>query len=657
VNHGSWAEEQNNNSMCLFLQGKKRNVKPLRAQNASLNASLTAKKGGVKPLSHPAKKGGMKPLSHLKSEVSLRVQKSGSLNRSFKAALSTDKLKQGYSISDEKFTTIQGNRLPPCSLPSTPTRRETYVVMQDFGESDKENAEFKQLKHTTKSANDTFVTRKSTVSEYVSSLHDVSPALASPPCQTRDKFSDENAEPQVYTAVSNSHPDHNLLCTIGRNRVKTGSSTSSSSGSHQNFLDMLNGLAFTPTSSSSGQEQQEFAPNVESFSPEDSVLPLCTVSPTPVRRQTYAIPPVSGLQNKSPMQFPEETVFISSRVTRVRSTRSLNRRTRIISDEFNDSLEAQNAVFKQESVLESGTGRWSEWQEHYFSRSESSSKGSPGTHCESVHSSPGSNMYSTGLTPDFDKLNFNVQNSFSFHSGSPVDFSMLPPTEDTHRCSTITKTAEKMSYDSVYDTICKDLFSADVVEHVADPISPDELNHLRSETYVKSGSSYCDMNCKYPDTNCEQSLSHQNSCQLDQDRTKPHISLNLKDNSAQSVIEAGLWVKESSNEKLEKTVVSANVNLDATAEDRKFGTTFSLKEQKSKESKGKSAIPMKQTKKPEMDESAGVFLEISPPPRREIYDLCGSITKTQRTSQITGWSKTSVYSRNFPNINIAQGKH
>ena len=656
MNHGSWAEEHNYNSRCLFLQGKKRNVKPLRAQNTSPNASVTAKKGGVKPLSHSTKKGGMKPLSHLKSEVSLRVQKSRSLNRSFRTALSTDKLKQGYSISDEKFTTIQGNRLPPCSLPSTPIRRETYVVMQDNGESDKENTEFKQLKHTTKSANDTYMTRKSMESEYPSSLNNVSPVLTSPPCQTGGKFSDDNPELKVYTTVSNSHPDHNLLCTIGRNRVKTGSNTSSSSGSHQNFLDRLSGLTFTPTSSSSEPEQQEVAPNVESSSPEDNVLPPCTVSPTPVRRQTYAIPPVSGLQNESPMQYSEETVVISSRVTRVHSTRSLNRRTRIISDEFNDSLEAQNDVSKQASVVESGTEQWSEWRKHYFSRSEGSSKESTGTNCESVHSSPGSSMYSTGLTPAFDKLNFSVQNSFSFRSGSPVDFSMLPPTEETNRCSTITKTLEKISYDSTYNTICKDLFSADVVEHVGDPISSDELNHLRSETFVKSGSSYCDMNFKYPDMNCEQSLSHQNSCQLDQDRTKPHISLNLKDNSAQSVIEAGLWAKESSSEKLAKTAVSANVNLDATAEDRKFGTTFSLKEQKSKESKGKSAFPMKQTEKPERDESAGVFLEISPP-RGQIYDLCGSITKTQRTSQITGWSKASVNRRNYPHINITKGKN
>jgi hypothetical protein len=143
---------------------------------------------------------------------------------------------------------------------------------------------------------------------------------------------------------------------------------------------------------------------------------------------------------------------------------------------------------------------------------------------------------------------------------------------------------------------------------------------------------------------------------LDQDRTIPHISLNLKDNSAQSVIEAGLWVKESSSAKLAKTAASANVNLGATVEDRKFGTTFSLKEQKSKEHKGKSAFPMKQTEKPERDESAGVFLEISPP-RGQIYDLCGSITKTQRTSQITGWSKTSVNRRNYPHINITKGKN
>ena len=651
MNHGSWAEEQNDNSRCLFLQGKKRNVKPLRAQNTSLNASLTAKKGGVKPLSHSSKKGGMKPLSHLKNEVSLRVQKSRSLNRSFSAALSTEKLKQGYNISDEKFTTIHGNRLPPCSLPSTPTRRETYVVMQDNGESDKENAEFKQLKHTTKSTNGTCETRKTTESEYPPSLHNVSPVLVSPPCQKRGKFSDENAELQVCTAVSNSHPDRNLLCTVGRNRVKTESNTSSSSDNNQNFLDVLNDLVFTPTSSSSEQEQQEVAPNVKSSCPEDSVLPPCTVSPTPVRRQTYAIPPVFGLQNESPMQFPEETVILSSRVTRVHPTLSLNHRAKIISDEFNDSLEAQTDVFKQESVVESGIEQWSEWQKHYFCRSEGSSKGSTGTHCESVHSSPGSNMYSTGLTPEFDKLNFSVHNS-----RFPADFTMLPPTEDTHRCSTITKTEEKLSYDSAYNTICKELFASDVVEHVADAISPDGLSHLRSETFLKSDSSYYDMNFQYPNLNCEQSLSHQNSYQLDQDRTKPHIFLNLKDNSAQSVIEAGLWVKESSSEKLAKTAVSANVNLDASVEDKKFVTSFSLKEQKSKESKGKSAIPVKQTKLPERDESAGVFLEISPP-RGHIYDLCGSITKTQRTSQITGWSKTSVKKKNYPHINTTQGKN
>jgi hypothetical protein len=533
--------------------------------------------------------------------------------------------------------------------------------MQDTGESDKENTEFKQLKHRTKSANDTYEPtdlrlRKSTESEYPSSLHNVSPVLASPPCQRRGKLSDDNAELKVNTAASNSHPDHNSVCTIGRNRVKKGSNTSSSSDSNQNFLDKLNGLVFTPTSSSSEQEQQAVAADFSSSSPEDSVLPPCTVSPTPVRRRTYAIPPVSGLQNESPMQFPDEIVFISSRVRHVRSIRSLKRRTKIIYDEFNDSLEAETDVFKQESVVESGTEKWSEWHEHYVCRSEGSSKGSTGTHCESEHSSPGSNIYSTGLTPEFDKLNFSSQNSASFHSRSPTGFSLVPPTEDTHGCSTITKTVEKMSHDCTYTTIRKDLFSADVVEHVADPISPDELNHLRSETFLKSGSSYCDMNFQYPDINCEQSISHQNWYQLDQDRTKPQVSLNLKENSAQSIIEAGLWIEEASSEKLAKTAVTANVNLDADAEDKKNITSFSLKEQISKESKGNSAIPIKQFKKPERDESAGVFLEISPP-RGQIYDLCGSTTKTQRTSQITGWSKTSAKRRSYPCINTTQGKN
>jgi predicted XRE-type DNA-binding protein len=342
------------------------------------------------------------------------------------------------------------------------------------------------------------------------------------------------------------------------------------------------------------------------------------------------------------MHFPEEIV-ISSQIKHVRLTRSLNHRTRVISEEFNDSLEVQTDIFKQESVVESATGQWSEWQKH-ISRSEGSSKESTDTHRESEHISPGSNTYSTGLTPDFDKLNFDIDNSFSFHSGSPIDFSMLLPNEDNHRCSTVTKTVKKMSYDSAYNAIRKDLFSADVVEHVADPISPDELNHLRSETFVKSGSSYCDMNLKYPDMNFEQSLSQQNSDWLEQD------------SSAQSVIEAGLWVKEARSEKLAKTAVSENVNLDATAESRKCVTSFSMKGQKSKKSKGESAVPLKQTKKPERDESAGVFLEISPP-RGHIYDLCGSVTKTQRTSQITGWSKTSVYRRNYPHIDRKQGKN
>lgn len=635
-------------------------MKPLRARSTCLNASVTAKKGGVKPLSHSGKKGGVKPLSPSKNDISVRVQKSRSLNRAFRTALSTDRLKQGYNILDEKFTPIQGNRLPPCSLPSTPTRRETYVIVQDTGESDKENTEFKQLKHGTKSASDTYEPtdlrlKKSTQSECLSSSPNVSPVSASPPRQRRGKFSDENAELKVNTAASNSHPDYNSLCTAGRNRVKKGSNTSSSSDSNQNFLDMLNGLVFTPTSSSSGQEQQEATPNFQSSPPEDSVLPPCNVSPTPVRRRTYAIPPVSRLQNESPMQFSEETVFISSSVRHGRSTRSVKRRTKIIYDEFNDSLEAQADVFKQESVVDSGNEKWSEWHERYVCRSEGSSKGSTVSYGESVHNSPGSNIYRTGLTPEFYKLNFNSHNSISFHSRSPPDFSLVPPTEDTHRRSTIIKNLEETSYDSAYDTIRKDLFSADV-ENVADPISPDELNQIKSGTFLKSGSSYCDMNFQYPDMNSEQSVNHQNGYQLDQDKTKPQVSLNLKENSAQSVIEAGLWVQETSSEKLAKTAVSVSVNLEATAEDGRFITSFPLKERISKESQGESAVPIKQFKKPEREESAGAFLEISPP-RGQVYDLCGSTTKQQRTSQITGWSKISVKRRNYPHINATQGKN
>jgi hypothetical protein len=556
-------------------------------------------------------------------------------------------MKQGYNISSEQFTTIKGNRLPPCSVPSTPTRRETYLVIQDKEETNKENAEFKQLKQRTKSANDVYEPggcrpRQLRKYGYSSSVQNISPLLSTPQ-QRRCKFDKEDAEVKLSTGISESHPDDGSLCTVGRRRITKETNTDSSPGHNQNFLDLLNCLSFTPTPSRSMQVQKAVIPEVE-YSPEINLLPPCNVSPTPDRRQTYEIPPDSKFENKSRTQHFEEIVF---RARRVHSAFSCTQ-----PDEFNDSLEAHDDVFREEIVARIGTERWSEWQKHNFSRSEGSSEGSTGTH-ESVHKTPTNKIQSTGLTPHFDDLNFSSQNFISLLPGSPVDFSLLPPSEDTRRCSTVMKKIEPMPYDSTYNAVCKDLFSTDLVDYVANNSFYADMNQLSSGTFVKSESSFADTNFHCPDFICQESVTQDNSYQLQDNRKKTHISLGLKENSAQSVIEANLWVKQSSREKLS---TKATVNtLDITAEESKF--IFLPKEQQSEEAREKSAIPVKQLKKSERDKSGGVFLEISPP-KREVYDTCTTNTNSvqkQKTSRITGWSKTSVKSRNYPYLNTTQG--
>jgi hypothetical protein len=619
----------------------KRNVKPLKVQNACLNASVRAKKSGVKPLSHS------------KSAVYCGIKKSQCVSRTFRKNFNTNKneMKQRYNISSEQFTAIKGNRLPPCSVPSTPTRRETYLVIQDKGEANKENAEFQQLKQRTKSANDVYEPidcrpRQLRKYGYSSSVQSTSPVLSTPQ-QRRSKFGKKDAEVKLNTGIYESHPNEGSLCTVGRRRITKENNIESSPDHNQNFLDLLNCFSFTPTPARSMQEQKAVIPKVEYSSPEVNLLPPCNVSPTPDRRQTYEIPPDSKYENKSPLQHFEEIVY---RARHMHLTFSSTQ-----PDEFNDSLEEQDDVFKEEIVAGSGTERWSEWQKHNLSRSEGSSEGSIGTH-ESVYKMPRSKIQNTGLTPHFDNLNLSSQNSISFLHGSTVDFSLLPPSEDTRRCSTVMKKIEPMPYDSTYNAVCKDLFSTDLVEYVANnSVSPDK-NQLSSGTFVKSESSF-DNNFHCPDITCQESVRQDNSYQLQDIRKKPNIS--FKESSAQSVIEADLWVKQSSREKLStKAAVSEHLNtLDIIAEENTF--LFLPKEQKSEDTKEKSAIPVKQLKNSARDESGGVFLEISPP-KRQVYDTCGSSTNTnsvqkQKTSRITGWSKTSVKSRNYPYINTTQG--
>jgi hypothetical protein len=154
-------------------------------------------------------------------------------------------------------------------------------------------------------------------------------------------------------------------------------------------------------------------------------------------------------------------------------------------DEFNDSFEAQNDVFKKNLVAENGAELWSQWQRHNFSRSESSSEELTGKNCESVGNTPRSKIYCKGLKPQFDELNFFSQNSNSFCLGPPVDFSLLPRTEDTSRCSTVMRNLEQMSYESPCNLICKETLTANLVEYVAnDLVSSDEMSCLSSGTFV-----------------------------------------------------------------------------------------------------------------------------------------------------------------------------
>jgi hypothetical protein len=599
----------------------KRNVKPLKVPNACLNVSLKAKRSGMKPLSHP------------KNEVYCGIKKrSQCVNRSFPT---NKNVKQRYNISSEQFTAIKGNRLPPCSVASTPTRRETYLVIHDKGEANKENVEFQPLKPRTKSPNDVYEPvdskpRLVRIYESSSSIQNVSPVLSTPQ-QRRSKFDEENAEVKLDTETYKSHPIEGSLCTVRRRRIAEETNIDSSSDQNQNFLDLLNGFCFTPTPSRPRQEQKAVIPKVGYSSPEVSLVPPCNVSPTPDRRQTYAVPPNYKFGHKSTVQHSAEIVF------RARQVQSTFARTQ--PDEFNDSLE--------DTVAGTGTERWSEWRKHNFSLSE----GSAGTHCESVDITPTSKIQSTGLTPQFDNLNLSSQNFISFLPGSPVDFSLLAPSEDTRRCSTVMKRMEPVPYDSTYN-VCKDLFSTD------NSVSPD-MNRLSSGTFVKLESSFADTNFHCPDIVCQESVRRDNSCQLQDNRRKTHISLGLKENSAQSVIEADLWVQQSSREKLStKAALSENLNtLDIITEESKL---FMPEEQKSEDAKEKYAIPVQQLKKCERDECREVFLEISPP-KRQVYNTCGSTTNTnsvqkQKASQITGWSKTSVKSRNYPYLNITQGK-
>ncbi|PNF15429.1 hypothetical protein B7P43_G00952, partial [Cryptotermes secundus] len=628
----------------------KRNVKPLKVRNTCLHASLTAKKSGVKHLSHS------------KSKVCYGIKKKAQcVDGSYQTNLNTNKnqMKQRYNISSEQFTPVKDNRLPPCSVLSTPTRRETYLVSQEKGEGNKENAECKQVKQRTKSDNVYGPVdcrpRQLRKYEYSSTVQNVPPVLSTPP-QQRSMFDEGNAEVKLNTSTCESHPKEGSLCTVGRRRITTETITDSPPNHNKNFLDMLSSLSFTPTPSRSKQEHIAVIPNVQYSSPEVNLLPPCNVSPTPDRRQTYLIPPDSKFENKSEMKNFEEILFRTRRVRYVNSTSS---RMRLESDEFNDSLEAQDDVFQEEIIGGSGTERWSEWQKHHFSKSEGSSEGSAGTHYESVCKTPRSKIHSTGLTPQFEELNFSTQNFISFLPGSPADFSLLPPSEDTRRCSTVIKKMEPMLYDSAYNAVRKDLFSTDLVERVAsNSVSPD-VNHLSLGSFVKPESKFADANFQYSDIIYQELVRQDSSYQLQDDRKKTHTSLGLKENSAQSVIEADLWVQQSNIEKSStKAAVSENPNnSDTIAEESKF--VFLPKEEKSEEPKEKSALHVQQFKKFESDESGGVFLEISPP-KRQVYFTCSSTIKTdsvqkQKTSRITGWSKTSVKSRNYPYLNVTQG--
>ncbi|KAJ4445160.1 hypothetical protein ANN_06961 [Periplaneta americana] len=643
---GSWRHMiKVKNSYCLKLdiaiacssvdaqKGKKKNVKPLRAQNTS-SSTVTVKKSGIKPFSYS------------KTNISMEARrKSNKLSSQIINTTSQSnqvKQKQRLPSSNEEFIAIKNNRLPPCTVPATPTRRKTYVIVNDANKENKESEQFPL-------------------------------ATDSSPLSGLRRLEEKNKD-LTKTKTYNSHPRREVCSTGGKkkfrrhdtndrlpiespNFTKEGrNDTSPLKG--RNFNEILDALNFTPTSPT------ELDTETCQYSTVNS-----NISSVTDRRQTFEIPSLylgyesrvqvgsssryeetravidsryeneetravidSRYENETEIEVTEELVYTTRRVRQVQSfTQHCNP---LENEKFDDSLEQD--IFEG-SFTESKDIKWNTCRERVHFKSEESEENEMEN--ESVLERTSYNQYRTGITPKLDKLTLSAQNLSFSKIQSPVDFSFLPPTVNDRRCSTVMKTEERNANEPTSKEICKDLFSTDLDS--IDASACQDMSCLSSETYVKSSSSFPDMNFHYSDISCQES-----SFELDsKDEGKPTIAGNNEENSAQSVIEAGLWLVPQNSEKHSvKLPVNTNIRtLDTITEESKCSESIVSNELYIEQKERLSQIPVKNAEK---CESRGILLEISPPKGQ----LCGidiplDSHSKQKGSRIAGWSKTSVKSK------------
>ena len=649
-----------------MLQNKK---KPLRAHNST--SSVLALKAGVKT---KTVSGGRKKSPNFFATSSKSTRNSN-----------IPKLTEGFNVKNEKFVTVTDNKLPPCTVPGTPMRRETYILKSNKV-GNKENVERPQAssklakpKHISASHSKL---RKRTVgftgiqNVKLSDNFDCSLDLSDRNVQVSNKdLSVAQTPPSKYTMFENenresvllrretfdSHPGHILE---RKRQVLKSPEKFTPKKKDRNFKDMLDSLCLTPTPTSTSKLKLE-----NSVSSDETKYPSCDLSSTNDRRMTYNLRFESKLQSES-LFYTEETlsnselknesILCTEEITYSarRVTRSVSTRASDSPEKFDDSLDD---VFSEKSEIQNFDKKWNEWQRRNLTISEGSSSASSKNKSDSFLNSPltAQETKSTGLTPKLKDLDFTEADLFS--SEVPFNFSILPPHEDSRRCSTIMKKSDNVHFSPISTKVRKDLFSLDDLNISVEPVHCDDLSRLSSDTFVKSESSLPDVSFHHVDSSSKEHLRNHDL----------EISLLPEDNSAKNVIEAGLWVKPPQKASLASRGYGDYVrNLDTIGEEsmemhlRTFSQStindsgirpFKLEKTETSglyleisppkcqmgpftSTVGHSGI---QPIKLEKTETGGLYLEISPP--KSQMDFCTSTDgQEKRVSGIKGWSKTSV---------------
>ncbi|KAJ9587882.1 hypothetical protein L9F63_018694 [Diploptera punctata] len=578
---------------CVDPRKGKKNVRPLRAHNSTSNVL--------------AVKTGIKTCSQMKNSFSHGERKK-SPNQSTKSAVNSEKLnsKYDFNMKNEKFASIKGNKLPPCTVPSTPTRRETYTV-----ESNKEN--FKQLQKSTKPQNIAItcpdlrkptnlrVTHNISESKNVGNVNEFEFLIDKPfmHINTPPTNEKENGATSLRRKTFDSHPGRPL-----ERRIQPEKSTNSRK-SEQNFKDKLDSLCLTPASTSVYRTENIISPDSKRFPPYTDTL-------TSDRRMTYN----EFLSNS---KFENESVFCTEEI--VYTARKVKHSVSTLASDspvkFNDSLEVFEAP-------EDSTKKWNEWQMRNCIKSDTSSRGSE-KNSDSYFSPRCRILYPMKTTNVRKDLFF--EDNLDTCNGEPLNLSSAK-NNDLVTCSTIVKKLDNVSFSPTKTTnVCKGLFSVDDL----DSFNVEPLN-LSSDTYNKSESSFQEMSLHMFDTNNQEHVNNQTSCNA----SNLELSLLPEDSTAREVIEAGLWVESSQKQNVPMTKIHSDFacNLDTIGEES-IETTFTERKNNTSE------IETVKLEKKETDE---VYLEISPP-KSQISMFTDTAEKRKKISGIKGWSKFSTRSR------------